>query len=81
MLAGGAPPGGYPLSAPAAAVTASAPPLSREQSKHMLNYGTRKPLRKDASWFALMAALGYLAAVTYYLYIRIAFTLDMKDRW
>jgi hypothetical protein len=31
--------------------------------------------------FALSILLLYVAAVIYYLYVRIAFTLDMKDRW
>jgi hypothetical protein len=54
----------------------SAPP-----AKHIVSWGSRKPLRKDASWFAVMAALLYAAATIYYLYVRIAFTLDMKDKW
>jgi hypothetical protein len=51
------------------------------QHKQQVTYGARRPLRKDASWFAMTVCLAYLAACTYYLYIRIAFTLDMKDRW
>jgi hypothetical protein len=35
------------------------------------------PLRR----FALSVLLLYVAAVVYYLYVRIAFTLDMRDRW
>lgn len=31
--------------------------------------------------FALSILLLYVAAVIYYLYVRIAFTLDMKDKW
>jgi hypothetical protein len=31
--------------------------------------------------FALSTLLLYIAAVIYYLYVRIAFTLDMKDKW
>jgi hypothetical protein len=31
--------------------------------------------------FALSVLLMYIAAVIYYLYVRIAFTLDMKDKW
>lgn len=31
--------------------------------------------------FALSILLLYIAAVIYYLYVRIAFTLDMKDKW
>ena len=49
--------------------------------KQQVTYGARQPLRKDASWFAMMVCLAYLAACIYYLYIRVAFTLDMKDRW
>lgn len=49
--------------------------------KQQITYGVRKPLRHDASWFAVCVFLGYLAALGYYLYVRIAFTLDMKDRW
>eukprot|EP00879_Flechtneria_rotunda_P011197 GHRR01011695.1.p1 GENE.GHRR01011695.1~~GHRR01011695.1.p1 ORF type:complete len:695 (+),score=198.24 GHRR01011695.1:342-2426(+) len=49
--------------------------------KHRISYGTRTPTRKVASWFAIMVLLGYLSAMVYYLYVRIAFTLDMKDKW
>lgn len=31
--------------------------------------------------FAVSVFLLYVAAVIYYLYVRIALTLDMKDRW
>uniref|UniRef100_A0A383V9F4 Glycosyltransferase 2-like domain-containing protein n=1 Tax=Tetradesmus obliquus TaxID=3088 RepID=A0A383V9F4_TETOB len=57
----------------------TAPPAA--DCKHAVSWGSRKPLRKDASWFAVMAALLYAAATIYYLYVRIAFTLDMKDKW
>lgn len=50
-------------------------------AKHSISYGIRTPLRKDASWFAMTVALLYFAATIYYLYVRIAFTLDMKDKW
>eukprot|EP00775_Hariotina_reticulata_P006654 gene6654-6879_t len=49
--------------------------------KHYIAYGNRWPLRKDASWFAMMVALFYLAVVIYYLYVRVRYTLDMKDKW
>jgi hypothetical protein len=51
------------------------------QYKRTVQYGNRQPLRKDASWFACCVFLGYLAAVAYYMYVRIAFTLDFKDKW
>jgi hypothetical protein len=29
----------------------------------------------------MMVALFYLAVVIYYVYVRVHFTLDMKDKW
>lgn len=54
---------------------------STSGGKQKVLWGDRKPLRKDASWFALSVLLLYIAAVIYYLYVRIAFTLNMKDKW
>jgi hypothetical protein len=50
--------------------------------KQPIVWGKRTPLRKDASWFALSVLLWYVASVAYYLYVRIAFTLDLqRGRW
>jgi hypothetical protein len=57
------------------------PGQNAAQFKRTVQYGNRQPLRKDASWFACCIFLGYLAAVAYYMYVRIAFTLDFKDKW
>jgi hypothetical protein len=76
--------GGAPLSASASggiSSSGSVPMPSAPPAKHTVSWGSRKPLRKDASWFAVTIALLYAAATIYYLYVRIAFTLDMKDKW
>jgi hypothetical protein len=80
-LTGGAPlgtsaSGGNRISSSGSTRLPTAPP-----AKHTVSWGSRKPLRKDASWFAVTIALLFAAATIYYLYVRIAFTLDMKDKW
>jgi hypothetical protein len=76
--------GGAPLGTSASggiSSNGSIPLPSAPSAKHTVSWGSRKPLRKDASWFAVTIALLYAAVTIYYLYVRIAFTLDMKDKW
>lgn len=35
--------------------------------KQRVTYGVRNPLRKDASWWAILVLLAYLGALGYYL--------------
>ncbi|KAI8463876.1 MAG: nucleotide-diphospho-sugar transferase [Monoraphidium minutum] len=59
----------------------AAPPGPGGIVKQAVTWGVRRPTRPDASWFAILVALYYLGAVVYYMYVRIAFTLDFKDKW
>jgi hypothetical protein len=58
-------------------------PMMRDQAQHqrrqIISYGNRQPLKRERSIVAALVVVGYLAALAYYLYVRVMYTLDFSQ--
>lgn len=51
---------------------------AQQPRRQIISYGNRQPLKRERSIVAALLVLGYLAALAYYLYVRVMFTLDFS---
>jgi hypothetical protein len=55
------------------------PQQGMQGRRQMMTYGRREPLRKEISYVALSFCIGYIVALGYYLYVRVARTIDWEN--